>query len=146
MSVFCFALCRLCSSDTDLQWDALLGHVEAVTDFPCVLFPDELIKAYPDAKVILNIRDTESWWRSASSTVFKKGFGVGLFAPVIDLLLFLFAPFGSASRPPLCLSIGHSNCSLFFVTSYFYFRFAVARPVAAPGLRHDRPVGDQGHR
>ena len=79
------------------QWDALLGHVEATTDFPSILFPEELIKTYPEAKVILNVRDTEAWWRSAKATVFKKGYGTGAIGPLIDFLLWAFAPFASAS-------------------------------------------------
>ena len=34
---------------------------QAVTDVPCVLFSDELIAAYPDAKVVLTNRDVERW-------------------------------------------------------------------------------------
>ncbi len=39
------------------------GH-QAVTDIPCVLFTDELLEAYPDAKVILTCRDVDSWVQS----------------------------------------------------------------------------------
>ncbi len=38
--------------------------VEAVFDLPAACFYRELLEAYPDAKVILTIRDLESWWRS----------------------------------------------------------------------------------
>lgn len=52
------------------QWDALLGHCQAVTDTPCVLFYKELLAAYPDAKVILTERDdADQWFRSQMSTV-----------------------------------------------------------------------------
>lgn len=46
------------------DFDALLGHCEAVTDQPCALFAPELIQAYPEAKVVLNRRDVGSWYRS----------------------------------------------------------------------------------
>ncbi|KAJ7064011.1 hypothetical protein C8F01DRAFT_1250272 [Mycena amicta] len=39
------------------EWDALLGHCMAVSDMPHLLFAEDLIAAYPDAKVILTIRD-----------------------------------------------------------------------------------------
>ncbi|THY75629.1 hypothetical protein D6C94_03753 [Aureobasidium pullulans] len=42
------------------EWDALLGHVSAVTDSPINAFAPELIIAYPHAKVVLVERDTES--------------------------------------------------------------------------------------
>ena len=52
------------------QWDALLGHCQAVTDTPCVIFYKELLAAYPNAKVILTERDdVEQWFRSSLSTV-----------------------------------------------------------------------------
>lgn len=50
------------------DFDELIGHCEAVTDQPCAIFAPELIKAYPEAKVILNYRDTESWYRSGYET------------------------------------------------------------------------------
>ncbi|KAJ7062577.1 P-loop containing nucleoside triphosphate hydrolase protein [Mycena amicta] len=53
------------------EWDQLLGHCEAVTDAPCMAFSEDLIAAYPDAKVILTTRDPEKWWRSFSSTILK---------------------------------------------------------------------------
>jgi hypothetical protein len=52
------------------QWGALLGHCQAITDTPCVMFYKELLAAYPDAKVILTERDnTDQWFRSQMSTV-----------------------------------------------------------------------------
>jgi hypothetical protein len=54
------------------EWDALLGHCQAVTDTPCVVFYKELLAAYPDAKVILTERDNaEQWFRSSLSTVIR---------------------------------------------------------------------------
>jgi hypothetical protein len=43
------------------DWDKLLGHCQAVCDWPAVAFAKELIEAYPDAKVILTTRDVDSW-------------------------------------------------------------------------------------
>lgn len=52
------------------QWDALLGHCQAVTDTPCVIFYKELLAAYPDAKVILTERDdVHQWFRSSLDTI-----------------------------------------------------------------------------
>jgi hypothetical protein len=33
-------------------------------DNPSILFAEELITAYPDAKVILTTRDPDRWWKS----------------------------------------------------------------------------------
>ncbi|MFT3726420.1 MAG: sulfotransferase [Terricaulis sp.] len=37
--------------------------VDAVIDLPASLFYKELADAYPDAKVVLTLRDTDEWWR-----------------------------------------------------------------------------------
>jgi hypothetical protein len=39
-----------------------------VTDAPCVNFSDELIAAYPEAKVILTNRDPDKWLDSIFRT------------------------------------------------------------------------------
>jgi hypothetical protein len=54
---------------TAADFDAVLGDCDALTDAPAVLFAEELIKAYPDAKVIVNYReDIEAWHRSVINT------------------------------------------------------------------------------
>ncbi|KAM3552967.1 hypothetical protein ARSEF4850_007140 [Beauveria asiatica] len=42
--------------------DRILGDYQAVLDMPAAYFAEELIEAYPDAKIILTVRDTESWF------------------------------------------------------------------------------------
>lgn len=55
---------------TRQDWDALLGHCMAVTDQPCALFAEELMAAYPDAKVVLSVRDsTAAWHKSVVDTI-----------------------------------------------------------------------------
>ncbi|CAK4029958.1 Hypothetical predicted protein [Lecanosticta acicola] len=46
------------------DFDKLLQHYDAVTDAPAVNFSEELIAAYPDAKVILTKRDPNKWLAS----------------------------------------------------------------------------------
>lgn len=46
------------------DWDQLLGHCQAVLDVPAICFSEELMKAYPEAKVILTSRDEDKWVRS----------------------------------------------------------------------------------
>ncbi|KAI7205265.1 hypothetical protein KC316_g14346 [Hortaea werneckii] len=45
-------------------WDGLLGHVSATTDAPANLFGEELMRLYPEAKVVLVDRGVESWFES----------------------------------------------------------------------------------
>ncbi|KAJ3579651.1 hypothetical protein NPX13_g913 [Xylaria arbuscula] len=54
---------------TTEDFDAVLGDSIAVTDTPASMFAKDLIAAYPDAKVILNIRpDLDAWYASTIST------------------------------------------------------------------------------
>lgn len=52
------------------DWDAFLGAFAAAVDWPACSAWRELAAAYPDAPVLLSTRDTDGWWRSASSTIF----------------------------------------------------------------------------
>ncbi|KAF5016106.1 hypothetical protein F66182_12319, partial [Fusarium sp. NRRL 66182] len=54
------------------EWDQLLGHCQAVCDWPAVAFGRELISAYPDAKVILTNRDIDKWHASTMKTVYWR--------------------------------------------------------------------------
>ncbi|RDL32350.1 uncharacterized protein BP5553_08806 [Venustampulla echinocandica] len=52
------------------EFDALLGHCMATTDFPGISFAPELLAAYPDAKVILTVRDNgDVWYDSVFNTI-----------------------------------------------------------------------------
>lgn len=44
------------------DWDQLLGHCEVLNDTPCNVFVEELMEAYPDAKIILTVRDNVDQW------------------------------------------------------------------------------------
>ncbi|KAJ7258165.1 P-loop containing nucleoside triphosphate hydrolase protein [Mycena rebaudengoi] len=50
------------------EWDQVLGRYQAVTDVS-VLFWEEFLAAYPDAKVILTTRDPDQWWKSYNGTI-----------------------------------------------------------------------------
>ncbi|KAJ7134119.1 P-loop containing nucleoside triphosphate hydrolase protein [Mycena filopes] len=51
------------------DWDRLLGNYQVVADVPGILFAEELMDAYPDARVILTTRDPDQWWRSMQRTL-----------------------------------------------------------------------------
>ncbi|KAF4494596.1 hypothetical protein FAGAP_9286 [Fusarium agapanthi] len=46
----------------------ILGPYDAVADLPAICFVEELVTAYPEAKVIVTQRDVDSWLRSMDST------------------------------------------------------------------------------
>lgn len=60
------------------QWDKVFGDSEAVTEVAS-LFAPQLIKAYPEAKVILVIRDFDNWYRSLDESLLK-----GLWSPLAN--------------------------------------------------------------
>jgi Sulfotransferase domain len=53
-----------------VDWRDVFSGYEATTDWPACNFWRELADAYPEAKVILTLRDPERWWNSIDSTVF----------------------------------------------------------------------------
>jgi hypothetical protein len=61
-----------------VDWDEIFQGFAAAVDVPSCSFWKELSQKYPDALVLLSYRDPESWWKSASSTIFpsiEKGEG-----------------------------------------------------------------------
>ncbi|KAK5163630.1 uncharacterized protein LTR77_010579 [Saxophila tyrrhenica] len=51
------------------EFDNLLGHWSAMTDQPAAAMAEELVAAYPEAKVVLVERDVEKWFASFERTV-----------------------------------------------------------------------------
>src|SRR5215203_5346293 len=80
-----------------VDWDEVLGGYEATTDWPACTFYEQLMERYPDAKVLLSVRDPEQWYESTRNTIYalvrignrspftRLGFGL--------LLLFKFGVF-----------------------------------------------------
>ena len=56
-----------------VDWDRLLGAYEATADWPACTFYAELMERYPDAKVLLSVRDPERWYQSTRSTIYELG-------------------------------------------------------------------------
>lgn len=53
-----------------VNWEAMLANYCALVDWPGASFWPELSAANPDALVLLSVRDPQSWYRSASNTIF----------------------------------------------------------------------------
>jgi hypothetical protein len=53
-----------------VDWKALLADYAAIVDWPGGSFWPELTATYPDALVLLSVREPEDWYRSASNTIF----------------------------------------------------------------------------
>jgi hypothetical protein len=57
--------------ERDVDWDRILDGYVAIVDWPGASFWREIAAANPDALVLLSTRDPESWYRSASNTIFN---------------------------------------------------------------------------
>ncbi len=53
-----------------IDWDELFRDYRATVDWPGAAFYKELMERYPDAKVILTLRDPERWYESARGTIY----------------------------------------------------------------------------
>lgn len=53
------------------DYDLLFRYYESSVDFPAAIYYREFMKQYPEAKVILTVRDADKWYDSAAKTIFK---------------------------------------------------------------------------
>jgi len=53
-----------------VDWSAMLAGYRSLVDWPGASFWREISAANPDALVLLSVRSPESWYRSASNTIF----------------------------------------------------------------------------
>jgi hypothetical protein len=51
-------------------WEKVFDGFSAAVDWPAVSYYEELIEAYPDAKVVLTARDAEAWHKSVLETIY----------------------------------------------------------------------------
>jgi len=52
------------------NWDEIFQGFRATVDWPSTAYYKELMEYYPDAKVILTVRDPDSWYSSTSETIY----------------------------------------------------------------------------
>ena len=64
--------------DGESPWDEIFAGYNSTTDWPGAYFWRELIDVYPDAKVLLSVREAESWERSMADTINQIYFGDSL--------------------------------------------------------------------
>lgn len=75
-----------------VEWRQFFESYEATVDWPACSFYKELMQEYPEAKVLLSIRDPERWYESAWNTIYtlrrisaNSTLGAGVFS-VVGLL------------------------------------------------------------
>jgi sulfotransferase family protein len=53
------------------DWEELFRGYRATVDWPGAAFYEDLMQRYPDAKVILTVRDPERWYESVRGTIYN---------------------------------------------------------------------------
>ncbi len=51
-------------------WDKFFEGYRATVDWPAAPFWAAIGRTFPDALILLSVRDPDAWWRSASATIF----------------------------------------------------------------------------
>ncbi|KAK9415728.1 putative NAD dependent epimerase/dehydratase [Seiridium unicorne] len=93
------------------EWDDLFGPCEAATDVAAV-FATQLVGAYPEAKVILVIRDFDKWYKSIEAAVkifwaFPSQLAFNYLGPLFD------PHFGEATRKIIVGFFGYRSMETF---------------------------------
>lgn len=82
------------AADGKPDWPAIFDGYGAAVDFPTSAFWRELADFYPDAKIILSLRDPEKWYESTQETILSPVLAAGFqhmpFAPVVKNVVHRF--------------------------------------------------------
>lgn len=62
----------------DVEWEEVFGDYRASVDWPSAHFYARLAQRYPDARVILSLRDPQRWYESISETILQSMAQMGL--------------------------------------------------------------------
>lgn len=54
-----------------VDWKAMFARYQATVDWPACTFYKQLMEVYPDAKVLLSVRDPAKWYESAANTIHR---------------------------------------------------------------------------
>lgn len=54
-----------------MAWDKVFEGYGSSVDWPAAFFWRELSEYYPDAKILLTVRDPEDWYKSMQNTIFN---------------------------------------------------------------------------
>jgi len=57
--------------ENSMDWDLLFRDFQATVDWPAARWWREIAAHYPEAKVLLSVRDPESWYKSMIDTIYQ---------------------------------------------------------------------------
>jgi hypothetical protein len=64
------ALWRAAARGEPIDWEVAYAGYKSAVDWPTAYYWRELAEYYPDAKIILTVRNSEEWYKSARNTIF----------------------------------------------------------------------------
>ncbi len=70
-----------------VDWDQIFTGYQATVDWPACNFYQQLMIQYPDAKVLLTVREPDAWYASCLNTIYAM-----YHKPVMRLIRRLFPP------------------------------------------------------
>ena len=83
------------SRGESMNWEEVFTGYKAAVDWPSSAYYEELAEYFPDAKVVLSVRDPEAWYKSTSETIYLIGSAIpgwiaGIYPPIKTLKQFVF--------------------------------------------------------
>lgn len=78
------------------DWETVFDGFQSTTDYPACSFWRELADYYPEAKVLLTVRDADSWFDSVNETIFSERMQGSLRGTPQERMMqgTVYAPFG----------------------------------------------------
>jgi hypothetical protein len=73
----------IAAADGNPDWETIFDGYQSAIDWPVAHFWRELMDYYPDAKIILSVRDAEKWFASTQKTIFDPAMAAPGKAPPI---------------------------------------------------------------
>ncbi|MDP9485496.1 MAG: sulfotransferase family protein [Actinomycetota bacterium] len=62
---------RAAARGETVDWEGPLKHYRSTLDWPGAPFYEDLMQGYPEAKVILTVRDPDRWYESTLNTIYE---------------------------------------------------------------------------
>jgi hypothetical protein len=82
------------------DWETIFAGYQSTTDYPACTYWRELADYYPDAKVVLSVRDADGWFDSVSETIFSDQIQGSLAGSPAETMMqgVIFDAFGGRSK------------------------------------------------
>ncbi|MEM7099998.1 MAG: sulfotransferase family protein [Pseudomonadota bacterium] len=66
------------------SWDDVFEGYQSSTDFPSSIFYKELADHFPEAKVVLTVRDEDTWYKSVEETIWAMWQAIPAWVPKVS--------------------------------------------------------------